>query len=94
MLSADDPEVVRPECLDCGVVYTPQAERLRAEGDVVVVLVVDEEGRVAEAQIVSSQDKVLEESALRSVRRWRYRPATKGGVAGKMRLHVTVRFRL
>ena len=36
-MSADDPEVVRPQCVACPVAYSPQAERLRLEGDVVVV---------------------------------------------------------
>lgn len=93
VLSADDPEVVRPQCIDCPVTYSPQAERLRLEGDVVVALVVDEEGRVTQARLVRSDEKLLEEPALRSVRKWQYRPATKGGVPGKMHIEVTVRFR-
>jgi protein TonB len=93
VLSADDPEVVRPQCVACPVSYSPQAERLRLEGDVVVALVVDEEGHVTEARLVRSDEKLLEEPALRSVRKWQYRPATKGGVPGKMHIEVTVRFR-
>jgi protein TonB len=93
VLSASDPEVVRPQCVACPVAYSPQAERLRLEGDVVVALVVDEEGHVTEARLVRSDEKLLEEPALRSVRKWQYRPATKGGVPGKMHLEVTVRFR-
>jgi serine/threonine-protein kinase len=93
-LSADDPEVIPARCLSCEVAYSPQAERLRVEGDVVLALVVDEEGRVADARILRSDDRLLEAPALRSVMRWRYHPATRGGVAGRMRLQVTVRFRL
>jgi TonB family protein len=94
VLSADDPEVVRPQCIDCPVAYSPQAERLRIEGDVILALVVDEDGLVTDAKVLRSDNKVLESPALHSVRRWRYRPAAKGGVAGKIHIQVTVQFRL
>jgi serine/threonine-protein kinase len=95
VLSADDPEVVRPQCLECPpATYSPVAERLQIEGDVLLALVVDEDGRVTEARVLRSDDKVLEDPALRGVRKWRYRPATKLGVPGKMHIEVTVKFRL
>ena len=95
MLSADDPEVVRPQCLDCPPApYSPVAERLQIEGDVLLALVVDEDGRVSDAKVLRSDDKVLEDPALRGVRKWRYRPATKLGVPGQVHIEVTVKFRL
>jgi periplasmic protein TonB len=95
VLSADDPDVVRPLCVDCPrATYSPVAERLQIEGDVLLALVVDEDGRVADAKVLRSDDKVLEDPALRGVRKWRYRPATKLGVPGRMHIEVTVKFRL
>ena len=32
VLSAEDPEVIPPRCVSCDVAYSPQAERLRVEG--------------------------------------------------------------
>jgi protein TonB len=86
--------VVAPACLSCPITYSALAERLGVEGDVSLEIAVDEEGRVVEATVVRSDSEILRDLALRNVRRWRYRPATKGGVAGKVRLEVVVQFRL
>lgn len=89
----DDPEVVAPTCLSCPVAYPMIAERLKIEGDVEIKILVDEEGRVVEALVLSGH-KDLRNEAATSVRKWIYRAATKRGVPGKMWLIVTVRFEL
>lgn len=46
----------------------------------VVEITVDATGRVSSARIVESVNRAYDESLLAAVRRWRYRPATRGGV--------------
>jgi len=92
LFASDDKEVVPPQCLECPTVYPGPLERSGLRGVVEVDILVDEEGRVAEAAARPVGHKDLRQEALRQVRRWKYRPATKRDVPGKMRLTVLVRF--
>jgi protein TonB len=76
--------------------YPPMARTLKVEGVVVVSVLVDENGRVAEARVVeSSRPKVgLEEAALDAARRTQYRPATKDGIRVKMWTRLRIPFKL
>lgn len=51
----------------------------------VVDLVVDEQGRVADAYIYQSVNRVYDAVLLASVKHWQFRPATRGGRAVKYR---------
>ncbi len=51
----------------------------------VVDLVVDEQGRVADAYIYQSVNRVYDAVLLASVKQWSFRPATRGGRAVKYR---------
>ena len=93
LFSMDDPEVVRPVCKDCPTPYSPIAERLGLQGDVVLDVFVDENGQVVDA-VATRGDDVLKDIAQRAVKKWRYKPATKRGVPGKVHITITVRFQL
>ena len=58
--------------------YPASARRQGKQGTVVMTLVVDHDGTVAEARTVRSLDPLLDEAALDAVRQWRYRPARMG----------------
>lgn len=75
-------------------VYPPAARAAEAEADVVVDLVLDEEGRVSEAKVLRAAGYGLDRSALEAIRGYRFSPAQKDGHAVRVRMHWTVQFRL
>jgi protein TonB len=66
---------------------------MRAQGLVVLQLVVGTDGGVKEALIKqSSTFPILDQSALATLRRWRFRPARRGGERIESLVEVPVRF--
>lgn len=76
--------------------YPPIARRLRVQGEVVVGVLVDENGNVADARLERSvpQKVGINEAALKAARQATYRPATKDGVRVKMWTTLKIPFRL
>jgi TonB family protein len=76
--------------------YPPWAERQRASGVVVLDVLVDENGAVQDVKVLRGikPDYGLDAAAVDAVRGWHYKPATKDGVRVKMRISVTVAFKL
>lgn len=92
LYAASDADVVRPKCEVCTTVFPTTLEILRLEGEVDVEILVDEDGRVQEAHTIGNPRRELASAAIATVKRWRYRPATRDGVPGKMRIVVPVSF--
>jgi len=66
-------------------VYDELARRSKQEGVVVVEVLIDETGQVAEARLVQQIPRSrLNEASLRAARRWSYQPAVKDGVPVKV----------
>jgi len=60
--------------------YPFEAKRKNIQGKVVIKAIVNKDGRVVEPIVLESQPKgIFEAAALRAVKRWRFRPATKSG---------------
>ena len=75
--------------------YPLAARRQGAEGRVLLRAQVLEDGRCAEVRIVrSSGHTLLDESALATVRRWRFVPATRAGTPVAASVDVPISFRL
>jgi periplasmic protein TonB len=75
--------------------YPKLSQRLGEEGSVVLRLTVDATGAVIEASVeTSSGFPRLDEAAVVAVKRWRFRPAIRGGVAIATTFLHTVTFRL
>lgn len=67
---------------NAGAVYPQRAKQRGWEGSVLLRLLVDAQGRVADVEIVeSSGHDVLDEAAAEAVRAWRFRPAHRGATA-------------
>jgi serine/threonine-protein kinase len=77
-------------------VYPPIALRQRVDGTVELNVFVDEKGTVLDVQVVQGAGgrAGLNEAAVDSVKKRRYRPATKDGVPVKVWMSVRVRFEL
>jgi protein TonB len=73
--------------------YPPQALALGLEGTVILKLLVDETGRVAEASVVEDPGNGFGDAAVRIARRYfRFEPARRGPDAVATWLRFTVRF--
>jgi TonB family protein len=59
--------------------YSDDARRARLTGEVLVQLVIDESGRTRDFKVVRSLGLGLDEEALKAVKMWKFKPATKDG---------------
>ena len=97
LVNINDPGVIAPVPEKAPALQYPiVALRQRVEGVVELNVLVDEKGAVADAQVVTGTGgrAGLDEAALDNVKRRRYRPATKDGVAVKVWIPVRVQFKL
>ena len=83
---SEDADVISPVTLyqDMPPFHRP----ITAERNGVVVVVINEAGRVESAIIAQSLDSYYDLLLLQAAKRWRYRPATRDGVAVKYRKGV------
>jgi TonB family protein len=73
--------------------YPVEAIARGVEGDVMLNVVVDREGRVLEASAAEG-DPVLASAAIDAVRTWTYRPTKLNGIPVEVKTDVRFRFRL
>jgi len=64
------------------------------QGTVALELVVDIDGKPTEIRVVKSLGFGLDEQAVKAVRKWRFKPGTKGGQAVPVRVTVEVNFQM
>ncbi|HXG99784.1 MAG TPA: energy transducer TonB [Sphingomicrobium sp.] len=75
--------------------YPEAKRRLEEEASLRLTLQIDERGRVVSVDSVGAADAAFLDSARRHIlRRWRYQPATEGGVAIPARIQITLRFEI
>jgi len=74
-------------------VYPPHLQKTRISGDVVIRVVIDAHGNVAEMYPVSG-DRQLLSAAMDAIRQWKYEPTSLAGRAVPVELTITIQFRL
>ena len=74
--------------------YPEEARKNKVQGIVKLSAVVDEKGIVAKVEPIESPDPALTQAAADAVKKWTYRPATRKGKPVKVRMTITVNFRL
>jgi protein TonB len=79
---------------DVRPVYPPEAKAKNIEGSVKVEILIDAQGVVREARILSGLGYGTDESALDAARKLRFRPAEASGKPVAVRVPFTVNFRL
>jgi TonB family protein len=96
LLNLTDPGVIAPITERKPTLsYPPLALRQRVEGTVELSVLVDETGKVTDAQVSGAGGRMgLNEAAVDYVRKWKFRPATKDGVPVKVWVPVKIDFRL
>ena len=74
-------------------VYPTLAKNQHVSGDVRIDALIDANGRVTTMKVVSGPT-LLHQSAMDSLRQWKYQPALLDGKPAPMHLTVTIQFRL
>jgi protein TonB len=95
LVDVNDAGVIAPVAMNKpSFTYPPIALRQRIEGKIDLTVLVDERGMVADTRVMSGAGgrSGLNEAATDYVRRWKFRPATKDGVAVKTWTNVSVVF--
>jgi TonB family protein len=90
-------EVQEPEVIHkVDPAYPDEARRAGLQGEVVVEVIIDEEGLVEEAKVVAAVEDapVLGKAAVDAIRQWKFTPAEIDGAAVKVISTISVRFRL
>lgn len=73
--------------------YTPEASKAKLRGTVVLRIMIDESGNVTDVREVSAPlGKRLDESAVKTVRTWRFKPATRNGKPVPVHTKVEISF--
>lgn len=75
-------------------VYPEYAKQNQIEGTVMVRVVLSAKGKVEDARVVESSDRMFEEPALTAVRQFRFKPARKDDEGVRSAVMVPVYFRL
>lgn len=73
--------------------YPAEARKLRIEGNVVMTGEVTPEGAVSGLTVIGSSSPILDSTALRTVGKWKFSPATFNGKPVAVVLNAVVRFR-
>ncbi|MDE2921431.1 MAG: energy transducer TonB [Acidobacteriota bacterium] len=89
------PESNRPvKAHDVAPQYPDLAREARIQGVVILKTLIDDEGNVADIEVLKSLPMGLSEAAVDAVKQWKFRPAMVDGTAVPANHHVTVNFRL
>lgn len=72
--------------------YTEDARKARLEGVVILQTVVDEQGNVVDVKVLKGLGYGLSESAIETVRQWRFEPARRAGQPVAVYFMLTVSF--
>jgi TonB family protein len=74
--------------------YTDEARRRAIEGDVILEIVVRQDGSVGNVRVTRSLGAGLEQRAVEAVRQWRFGPAKRRGAPVDVVVEVSVEFKL
>ncbi len=74
--------------------YSEEARRAKYQGTVVLAIVIDSEGNVADVRVTKPLGLGLDENAVKTVSTWKFKPAMRNGVPVPVRLSLEVTFRL
>jgi TonB family protein len=74
--------------------YSDEARRAKVQGTVLLLIVVDQEGKPGNVQVRQSLGLGLDQKAIEAVSRWKFRPGKRNGRAVATSALVEVNFRL
>jgi iron complex outermembrane recepter protein len=89
------PQVTLPEAvLRSEATYPPEALAARQEAQVVLLVTIGSDGRVADATVAESAGQQFDQAALDAIKDWRFIPARRGKEVVASRIRVPFRFSL
>lgn len=74
--------------------YSEEARRRGIEGDVVMEIVVEANGRVGQVRVIQGLGYGLDDRAITAVRQWTFKPATRRGSPVSVMVEVAMEFKL
>ena len=74
--------------------YTDRARKKKLTGVVVFEVIVTPEGNVGDVKVVRTFDPEMGQSAVDTVRRWKFHPGTREGQPVAVQIHVEISFNL
>ena len=74
--------------------YSPEARAVKAQGTVVVSVVIGTNGKAADVQLRKGVGYGLDEQALDAITQWTFQPGTRDGMAVPVQASIEVNFRL
>lgn len=72
--------------------YPSELRKAKVEGNVTILFVLDENGRVEDARIDKSSRPEFEEPALEAVRKWKFKPGLKDGEPVRTYMKLPIKF--
>lgn len=86
------PSVLNREAVDLRKFYPPDALKRDFEGEVVLRLLIDSDGSIAKAEVVTDPGQGLGQAAVRAVREYRFSPGKVNGVAVATTVPFVIKF--
>jgi TonB family protein len=87
--------VIQPTCAKCRMPeYTDAARREKAQGSVKMAVVIDATGRAISVRVIQGAGYGFVEQAVKALRSWQFKPATKDGKPVAVCVVVETTFRL
>lgn len=74
--------------------YSRAAKRARLEGDCILSLVVDANGKPQNIKVKKALGMGLDENAVKAIEKYRFKPATLNGKPVPVEVNIDVRFRI
>jgi TonB family protein len=92
-LTIPSPGIVPPALVErSNPTYTRDAMFAKIQGVVALSCVIEPDGSVGAVKVVRSLGSGLDEQAIAAAKRWRFKPATKDGVAVRVVVPITIGF--
>jgi TonB family protein len=93
--SSDEAETIPPKIVESFMApYTRHARNEGIEGTVVLMVLVGRDGSLGGVSVSKGLEESLDKSAVDTVRRWKFEPATKGGIPVDALLEIDIDFEL
>jgi protein TonB len=74
--------------------YPAELRKAKIEGQVTLVFILGEDGRVEDARVENSSRPEFEKPALEAIRKWRFRPGEKDGQKVRSYVRIPMKFRV
>lgn len=74
--------------------YTDKARKKKINGTVLLSIVVTPDGAVRDARVTTKLDEGLDQQAIKTVKTWKFQPATKDGKPVSVRVAVEMTFKI